>query len=216
MNSRSFPSPRKPLWKLRFTTQTPSLTLARPKIRLARIEPTKPAGADIVVRVLYIRNIYGIESLPGKSIEERFYRHHKMFCRGPLECSKISLTSSSNARYAEGKIIIEAPAADLQALRAEIECIPALENDFDISKPKRRRSQVILLGLDNEIDKDRLLKGLTDKNHFLCDKKNNPLLEINFHIKARRNTNLVISVDPSCYKRLFEEQGLYFKFSLQI
>ncbi|GBM15793.1 hypothetical protein AVEN_262946-1 [Araneus ventricosus] len=52
MNSRRFPSPRKPLWKLRFTTQTPSLTLARPKIRLARIEPTKPAGADVVVRVL--------------------------------------------------------------------------------------------------------------------------------------------------------------------
>ncbi|GBM19340.1 hypothetical protein AVEN_195980-1 [Araneus ventricosus] len=52
MNSRRFPSPRKPLWELRFTTQTPSLTLARPKIRLARIEPTKPAGAGVVVRVL--------------------------------------------------------------------------------------------------------------------------------------------------------------------
>ncbi|GBN23517.1 hypothetical protein AVEN_192680-1 [Araneus ventricosus] len=52
MNSRRFPSPRKPLWELRFTTQTPSLTLARPKIRLARIEPTKPAGAGVVVRVI--------------------------------------------------------------------------------------------------------------------------------------------------------------------
>ncbi|GBO46073.1 hypothetical protein AVEN_209010-1 [Araneus ventricosus] len=52
MNSRRFPSPRKPLWELRFTTQTHSLTLARPKIRLARIEPTKPAGAGVVVRVL--------------------------------------------------------------------------------------------------------------------------------------------------------------------
>ncbi|GBN00718.1 hypothetical protein AVEN_105240-1 [Araneus ventricosus] len=51
MNSRLFPSPRKPLWKIRFTTQTPSLTLVRPKIRLARIEPTKPAGAGVVVRV---------------------------------------------------------------------------------------------------------------------------------------------------------------------
>ncbi|GBM05423.1 hypothetical protein AVEN_94726-1 [Araneus ventricosus] len=57
MNSRRFPSPRKPLWKIRFTTQTPSLTLARPKIRLARIEPTKPAGAGVVVRVLkYLMN----------------------------------------------------------------------------------------------------------------------------------------------------------------
>ncbi|GBM85560.1 hypothetical protein AVEN_109381-1, partial [Araneus ventricosus] len=48
MNSKRFPSPRKPLWELRFTTQTPCLTLDRPKIRLARIEPTKPAGADVV------------------------------------------------------------------------------------------------------------------------------------------------------------------------
>ncbi|GBM60009.1 hypothetical protein AVEN_99947-1 [Araneus ventricosus] len=52
MNSRRFPSPRKPLWELSFTTQTPSLSLARPKIRLARIEPTKPAEAGVVVRVL--------------------------------------------------------------------------------------------------------------------------------------------------------------------
>ncbi|GBM92567.1 hypothetical protein AVEN_222838-1 [Araneus ventricosus] len=56
MNSRRFRSPRKPLWELRFTTQTPSLTLARPKIRLARIEPTKPAGAGVVVRVLNWKN----------------------------------------------------------------------------------------------------------------------------------------------------------------
>ncbi|GBN24417.1 hypothetical protein AVEN_39029-1 [Araneus ventricosus] len=51
------------------------------------------------------------------------------------------------------------------------------------------------------------------KNHFLCDTKNNPLFEINCPIRARRNTNWFISVDPSCYKRLFDEQGLYFEFS---
>ncbi|GBL95337.1 hypothetical protein AVEN_154755-1 [Araneus ventricosus] len=52
MNSGRFPSSKKRLGKIRFTTHTPSLTLARPKIRLARIEPTKPAGAGVVVRVL--------------------------------------------------------------------------------------------------------------------------------------------------------------------
>ncbi|GBL91522.1 hypothetical protein AVEN_220779-1 [Araneus ventricosus] len=52
MNSRRFPSPKKPLWKLCFITQTPSLTLARPKIQPARIKPTKPVGAGVVVRVL--------------------------------------------------------------------------------------------------------------------------------------------------------------------
>ncbi|GBM15700.1 hypothetical protein AVEN_135081-1, partial [Araneus ventricosus] len=52
MNSGRFPSSKKRLGKIRFTTQTPSLTPARPKIRLARTEPTKPGGAGVVVRVL--------------------------------------------------------------------------------------------------------------------------------------------------------------------
>ncbi|GBN38953.1 hypothetical protein AVEN_256795-1 [Araneus ventricosus] len=45
MNSGRFPSSKKRLGKIRFTTDTPSLTPARPKIRLARTEPTKPAVA---------------------------------------------------------------------------------------------------------------------------------------------------------------------------
>ncbi|GBN23488.1 hypothetical protein AVEN_25674-1 [Araneus ventricosus] len=52
MNSGRFRSSKKRLGKIRFTTHTPSLTPARPKIRLARTEPTKPAGAGVVVRVL--------------------------------------------------------------------------------------------------------------------------------------------------------------------
>ncbi|GBM96121.1 hypothetical protein AVEN_153249-1 [Araneus ventricosus] len=131
-----------------------------------------------------------------------------------LVCRNSAARVNRISKVSNGGLIIEAPSsADLQVLRAEIECIPALENHFDISKPKRRRPQVILSGLDNEIDKDRFLKGLSAKNHLLCDTKNNPLFEINFPIKARRNTNWVISVDPSCYKRLFHEQGLYFEFS---
>ncbi|GBO16300.1 hypothetical protein AVEN_248743-1 [Araneus ventricosus] len=54
MNSGHFPSSKKRLGKIRFTTDTPSLTPARPKIRLARTEPTKPGGAGVVVRVLNI------------------------------------------------------------------------------------------------------------------------------------------------------------------
>ncbi|GBN23275.1 hypothetical protein AVEN_15598-1 [Araneus ventricosus] len=63
MNSRSFPSPRKPLWKIRFTTQTPSLTLARPKIRLARIEPTKPAGAGTINAARYFDTLTKLMSV---------------------------------------------------------------------------------------------------------------------------------------------------------
>ncbi|GBN72922.1 hypothetical protein AVEN_262300-1 [Araneus ventricosus] len=52
MNSGRFPTSKKRLGKIRFTTHTPSLIPVRPKIRLARTEPTKPAGAGVVVRVL--------------------------------------------------------------------------------------------------------------------------------------------------------------------
>ncbi|GBO41757.1 hypothetical protein AVEN_117021-1 [Araneus ventricosus] len=49
MNSGRFPSSKKRLGKIRLTTDTPSLTPARPKIRLARTEPTKPGGAGVVI-----------------------------------------------------------------------------------------------------------------------------------------------------------------------
>ncbi|GBM30822.1 hypothetical protein AVEN_52614-1 [Araneus ventricosus] len=51
------------------------------------------------------------------------------------------------SKVSNGGLIIEAPSsADLQALRAEIVCILALENHFDISKPKRRRPPSYSLG----------------------------------------------------------------------
>ncbi|GBN98721.1 hypothetical protein AVEN_229291-1 [Araneus ventricosus] len=64
MNSGRFPSSKKRLGKIHFTTHTPSLTPARPKIRLARTEPTKPAGAGVVVRVLKFPSLRGELPLP--------------------------------------------------------------------------------------------------------------------------------------------------------
>ncbi|GBM40910.1 hypothetical protein AVEN_234044-1 [Araneus ventricosus] len=113
-----------------------------------------------------------------------------------------------------GGLIIEAPTlADLEALQAEISCVPSLEEHFEVSKPKRRRPPVIILGLPNDVDKDRLMKGLSAKNHFMCDAKNNLLFEVNFSIRAKFSTNWIVSVDLSIYKRLFDDSGLYFEFS---
>ncbi|GBN70868.1 hypothetical protein AVEN_3332-1 [Araneus ventricosus] len=121
----------------------------------------------------------------------------------PARISKI-------AQVSQGGLIIEAPAdADLQALEAVIN----LDEQFDVSRPKRRRPQIIILGIDNGIDKERPTKGLLAKNHFLADSRNNPLTELNFPIRARRNTYWVATVDPSVYKLIFDQPGFYFEFS---
>ncbi|GBN99422.1 hypothetical protein AVEN_21713-1 [Araneus ventricosus] len=125
----------------------------------------------------------------------------------PLRISRIGKVS-------QGGLIIQAPTdADLKALEAEINCLPYLEDRFTVSRPKRRRPQIIILGVDNAVDKDRLTKGLLAKKHFLADSKNNPLIETVFSIKARRSTNWGVSVDPGIYKMIFDQPGLYFEFS---
>ncbi|GBM38671.1 hypothetical protein AVEN_37465-1 [Araneus ventricosus] len=73
--------------------------------------------------------------------------------------------------------------------------------------------RIILLGIDNDVDKDRLAKGLAAKNHFLYDVQNNPLFQIVFPIRARKTTNWVITLDPRIYKRVFGEPGLFFEWS---
>ncbi|GBM81112.1 hypothetical protein AVEN_109151-1 [Araneus ventricosus] len=118
------------------------------------------------------------------------------------------------SKVSKGGLIIEAPTKeDIEALEAELKCVFTLGEQFEISKPRRRRPQIIILGLPNDVDKERLIKGLSYKNHYLCDVNNKPLFEVNFSIRARFNTNWVVSVDPSVYKRLFEFQGLYFQFT---
>ncbi|GBM61301.1 hypothetical protein AVEN_9575-1 [Araneus ventricosus] len=101
------------------------------------------------------------------------------------------------SKVSKGGLIIEGPSlADLEALEAEIFCVPSLGEHFEVSKPKRRRPQVIIPGIPKENDKDRLSKGLMAKNNFLCDSKNKPLFDVNFSIRARFSTNWIISVDP--------------------
>ncbi|GBM48597.1 hypothetical protein AVEN_158170-1 [Araneus ventricosus] len=76
MNSGRFPSSKKRLGKIRFTTHTPSLTPARPKIRLARTEPTKPAGAGVVVRVLNVARMQMLVKLVFIALDLEAIRTH--------------------------------------------------------------------------------------------------------------------------------------------
>ncbi|GBM54925.1 hypothetical protein AVEN_77831-1 [Araneus ventricosus] len=105
MNSRRFPSPRKPLWKIRFTTQTPSLTLARPKIRLARIEPTKPAGAGVVVRVGIVMSQRDSknEEHPILYLSKKFSDSERKYSTTERECACIIYAIKKLKYYLDGQ-----------------------------------------------------------------------------------------------------------------
>ncbi|GBM70696.1 hypothetical protein AVEN_203822-1 [Araneus ventricosus] len=81
--------------------------------------------------------------------------------------SETALTSRNSparirriSKVSRGGLITETPTPeDLESLKAEIKCVPSLENHFEVTRPKRRRPQIILIGLPNDVDKDRLTKG---------------------------------------------------------
>ncbi|GBN01784.1 hypothetical protein AVEN_57919-1 [Araneus ventricosus] len=84
-----------------------------------------------------------------------------------LTCRNLAARINQISKISRGGLIIEAPSlTDLEALEAEISYVPSLGEHFDVSKPKTRRPKVIILGIPNDIDKDRLSKGLTAKNHY--------------------------------------------------
>ncbi|GBM26279.1 hypothetical protein AVEN_66518-1 [Araneus ventricosus] len=91
---------------------------------------------------------------------------------------------SKISRVSKGGLVIEAPTdADLQALEAELSCIDNIAESFVLSRPRKRRTQIILLGVDKEVDKDRLLKGLASKNHHYVTLKIDPSLKFVFPLK---------------------------------
>ncbi|GBO39966.1 hypothetical protein AVEN_184947-1 [Araneus ventricosus] len=125
----------------------------------------------------------------------------------PIRINRISKVS-------RGGLIIEAPNKDeLQALERELACVTTIDDHFDITRPKKRSPQIILIGVPRDVDKDRLCKGLSAKNIFLCDSSNKPLFELNFSMKTRFASNWAMTIDPAIYKRLFGESGLFFEFT---
>ncbi|GBN22713.1 hypothetical protein AVEN_68049-1 [Araneus ventricosus] len=136
--------------------------------------------------------------------------------RGPMNAQLnnhvVLLRPKKDSSYEDNQKLVE-NALITRNSPARINRISKVREQFEISKPRRRRPQIIILGLPNDVDKERLIKGLCSKNHYLCDAKNKPLFEVNFSIRARFSTNWIVSVDPSVYKRLFEFQGLYFEFT---
>ncbi|GBO28272.1 hypothetical protein AVEN_152749-1, partial [Araneus ventricosus] len=125
----------------------------------------------------------------------------------PIRINRISKVS-------RGGLIIEAPNKDeLQALERELACVTTIDEHFEITRPKKRNPQIILIGVPRDVDKERLSKGLSAKNIFLNDSTNKPLFELNFSMKTRFASNWVMSIDPTIYKRLFGESGLFFEFT---
>ncbi|GBN24416.1 hypothetical protein AVEN_39028-1 [Araneus ventricosus] len=68
----------------------------------------------------------------GSSSEE-----NKKIVENALVCRNSAARINRISKVSNGGPIIEAPtSADLQSLKAEIECIPTLQDHFEISKPK--------------------------------------------------------------------------------
>ncbi|GBN29618.1 hypothetical protein AVEN_71903-1 [Araneus ventricosus] len=120
----------------------------------------------------------------------------------PIRINRISKVS-------RGGLIIEAPNKDeLQALERELACVTTIDEHFEVTRPKKRNPQIILIGVPRDVDKERLSKGLSAKNIFLNDSSNKPLFELNFSMKTRFASNWVMSIDPIIYKRLFDIDNL--------
>ncbi|GBO04153.1 hypothetical protein AVEN_136112-1 [Araneus ventricosus] len=154
----------------------------REKVQLSTIYDLKSSQLDITERQYQskIRSCEAtIESLKGKlSILSSELSDYKQEFKESSRINRISKVS-------RGGLIIEAPNTDeLQALERELACVSTIEEHFDVSRPKKRSPQVILIGVPGDIDKERLSKGLSAKNIFLCDSANKPLFELNFSMKT--------------------------------
>ncbi|GBO37003.1 hypothetical protein AVEN_10470-1 [Araneus ventricosus] len=86
---------------------------------------------------------------------------------------------------------------------------------FEITRAQKRKPQVIVYNIDKKIQAEELLEGLLQKNCFLYDGNNVPLVKIEFPIQARNkeSRHWVITIDPSIFKDLWLKQGLYFNWS---
>ncbi|GBN68060.1 hypothetical protein AVEN_100099-1 [Araneus ventricosus] len=190
---------------------TSSTSVTSQKIPVVAL--SKVAGVEILklvlVNPLLIRSCEAtIESLKGKlSLLSSDLSDYKQEFKESSRINRISKVS-------RGGLIIEAPNTDeLQALERELACVSTIEEHFDVSRPKKRFPQVVLIGVPRDVDKERFSKGLSAKNIFLCDSTNKPLFELNFSMKTRYASNWVMTVNPTIYKRLFDESGLFFEFT---
>ncbi|GBN67594.1 hypothetical protein AVEN_3086-1 [Araneus ventricosus] len=84
------------------------------------------------------------------------------------------------------------------------------------NKPKKRKPQFIIFGINKDATKEQLNEGLKFKNNLLKDDdSSNPVFSVNFSINTKYGANWIISVKPSIYatikkgRRLFFEWGFY-------
>ncbi|GBM79953.1 hypothetical protein AVEN_113369-1 [Araneus ventricosus] len=82
---------------------------------------------------------------------------------------------------------------------------------FEITRAQKCKTQVIIYNNDKKIQAEELLAGLLQKNCFLYDTNNLPLVKVEFPIQARnrKTRHWVVTLDPSIFKELWLKQSLY-------
>ncbi|GBM05559.1 hypothetical protein AVEN_160698-1 [Araneus ventricosus] len=133
------------------------------------IKKSKPSFSDVLqmrpqpsaTQVSYVNNRSEHVVLLRPKSQGTSSEENRKAVETALVCRNSAARVNRISKVSNGGIIIEAPtAADLDALKTEFGCIPNIEDRFSVTEPKRRRPQVIILGLDNSVDKDRLVTGL--------------------------------------------------------
>ncbi|GBL76180.1 hypothetical protein AVEN_234459-1 [Araneus ventricosus] len=107
--------------------------------------------------------------------------------------------------------IITSNETNFTAIKVLLESMQDITEAFEITRPQKRKPQVIVYN----IDKKELLEGLLQKNCFLHDANNVPLVKVEFPIQARNkeSRHWVVTIDPSIFKELWLKQFLYFNWS---
>ncbi|GBL88833.1 hypothetical protein AVEN_158947-1 [Araneus ventricosus] len=116
----------------------------------------------------------------------------------------------------EGSVkIITANETDFTAIKELLESMLDITEAFEITREQKRKPQVIVYNIDKKIQAEELLEGLLQKNCFLYDADNVPLVKVEFPIQAqnKESRHWVITIDPSIFKELWLKQGLYFNWS---
>ncbi|GBL96006.1 hypothetical protein AVEN_199968-1 [Araneus ventricosus] len=102
---------------------------------------------------------------------------------------------------------------DIDKLIAQFSKLDTINKNFSYNKPKKRKLQFIIFGINKDVTKEQLTEGLKFKNDLLKDDdSSNPMFIVNFSINTKYGANWIISVEPSIYAAIKKGRGLFFEW----
>ncbi|GBM39408.1 hypothetical protein AVEN_97025-1 [Araneus ventricosus] len=102
---------------------------------------------------------------------------------------------------------------DIDKLIAQFSKLDTINKNFGYNKPKKRKPQFIIFGINEDVTKEQLTEGLKIKNDLLKDDdSSNPMFTVNFSINTKYGANWIISVEPSIYAAIKKGRGLFFEW----